>query len=260
MRKAMGAFALLCAIVLVTGCDKSSDTAATKTDPTAEKEPEKKEPEKKEPEKKEPEKKDPTPAMVNDAKNCPSAVDNSATTIAVEGGALVVTVEGKVEGAINLVKQRAKEHTHVDPDQLEKIEHTGKGTGGGAIGLCPVLMPKTTQKVEETDRGVKVTLTPKNAAELDQIKLDAEKRLADLMRRFRSKKAPGSLGHGSGGGQSAGGGHGGGGSSGDGSKHKEDGKAEGAAAAGDDKKDKKEAKKKKKKKRKKKKKDDDGGW
>lgn len=261
MRKVLGTFAVLAAILLVAGCSKAEEKADKPEEKPAEKPEEKPAEPEKTPDPKDTTAEDAAATMKNEAKNCPSSLPDTNTVISVEDGKLIVAIEGKDGGAINLVKQKAGAHKHIPPNKAEKVEHSAKGTGGGGLGLCPMLMPDTTAEVEETERGVKVTLTPTDPAKLDELKASADKRLADLMKMFRQKKKPDdSLGHGSGGGAGGGGGFGGGGSKGEASKHKDEKAGAGAAVAPEKAEDAKKAAKKKKAKKKKAKKDEDSGW
>ena len=262
MRKVIGASAALgCAVLFTISCSKAEE----KADTTA-KGPDTTQPAAKQPAKPAATKPDKAPAgdqaaastMTNDAKNCPSAITGAKTQIARKDDSLVITIQGNIQGAINLIRTRSKQLSQIDTSAVSKPTHTGKGTGGGALGLCPILMPGTTMKVEEIDAGVKVILTPKEGTKLDVVKQDADKRLADLLRMFRAKKTGGERGHGSGQGMGRGGGHGEGGGTGQATHKGDDGK-QAAAGKGKDK-DKDKDKDKKKKQQKKPNPDEGSGW
>ncbi len=141
------------------------------------------------------------PDMINNMANCPNAVQGAETGIAVVDSGIAVSITAQDEAAIADIRKRAQTLASLDDVESAAIEHTGKGTGGGTLGQCPVVMANTDLTVEEVDGGVKVTVT---APELgaDALRAEAEKRLAAL------KVKPGHEGHGSGTGGGMGG-HGG---------------------------------------------------
>ncbi|HYU15424.1 MAG TPA: hypothetical protein VEL05_05115, partial [Candidatus Acidoferrum sp.] len=58
--------------------------------------------------------------------------------------------------------------------------HTGMGTGGGALGKCPVVMAEVTLKVEKQRDGVKVTVTPKDPGRVGELAMMAKERVSAL--------------------------------------------------------------------------------
>ena len=108
--------------------------------------------------------------MVNKMKHCPSAVEGSITKV--EGGkeAVVVTISAKDPAKAAEIQKRAKHLASVTaPTAAPEVKHSGQGTGGGALGKCPVVMRDVTLKVEDQKDGAKVTITPKNPATLAEL-------------------------------------------------------------------------------------------
>jgi hypothetical protein len=109
--------------------------------------------------------------MNKKAGNCPSTVFGAVTTAELKGSDVVVTITSEDKDAVMSIQRRT--------DELigEKREtttagggHDGKGTHGGAKGICPVYVPEGgTATSAKVDKGVTVTITPKDkVAELKQ--------------------------------------------------------------------------------------------
>lgn len=108
--------------------------------------------------------------MVNKMKHCPSAVEGSTTKV--EGGkdAVVVTITASDPAKAADIQKRAKHLASLTaPTAAPEVKHSGQGTGGGALGKCPVVMRDVTLKVEDQKDGAKVTVTPKNPATLSEL-------------------------------------------------------------------------------------------
>lgn len=128
---------------------------------------------------------EPTPStepMAHKAGWCPSTVAGSETALdkdASKDGKVVVAVTSKDEAAVATIRARAKHLAEVKDDDAEKVEHTGKGTGGGEAGVCPVVAHGNTIAVEEIEGGVKVTMTTAKPEDAAALLTDVEKRIAD---------------------------------------------------------------------------------
>jgi hypothetical protein len=108
--------------------------------------------------------------MVNKMMHCPSAVDGATTKV--EGGkeSVVVTITAGDAAKVAEIQKRAKHLASLAaPSATPENKHTGQGTGGGALGKCPVVMRDVTLKVEDQKDGAKVTVTPKNPATLGEL-------------------------------------------------------------------------------------------
>lgn len=145
------------------------------------------------------------PAMLNQMKHCPSAVEGANTAVEKTDKAVVVIVNGKDETGAKEIRERAKHMSEVAGKESPKVEHTGEGTGGG-LGKCPIILTATTVKTEDTDMGVKVTITPTDPKSLEDVYEQAAARAKSLNE--RGGRAHGS-GTGGGHGEHKGGGHGG---------------------------------------------------
>ena len=108
--------------------------------------------------------------MVNKMKHCPSAVEGSTTRVEDGKGAVVVTITAGDPAKVAEIQKRAKHLASLTaPTAAPEVKHSGQGTGGGALGKCPVVMRDVTLKVEDQKDGAKVTVTPKNAATLSEL-------------------------------------------------------------------------------------------
>ena len=120
--------------------------------------------------------------MVNKMMHCPSAVDGAATKV--EGGkeSVVVTITAGDPAKVAEIQKRAKHLASLAaPSATPENKHTGQGTGGGALGKCPVVMRDVTLKVEDQKDGAKVTVTPKNPATLSELAKISKDRAEALM-------------------------------------------------------------------------------
>ena len=198
MRQALS-LAITFALITSASCKKDEDKQKTKAKPTPTK-----------PTPPKPVEPKPTavesPGMVNKMANCPTAV-GSATILVKEGDDKVtITITHTEPNAIAEIKKRAKHLSEVSGKKPGKIEHTGKGTGGGALGKCPVVMNETTLKVAQEAKGVTIELTPRGAGKLSDLANEVEKRWNAM----KAGGGPGGHGSGTGGGQGGGGSKGGG--------------------------------------------------
>lgn len=196
------------ALVLAAGCKKKSNNAPTaKADAAANTEPTPA------PADAAASAKTNNPAMLNQMKHCPSAVEGANTAVEKTDKAVAVIINGKDQTQAKEIRERAKHMSEVAGKESPKVEHTGEGTGGG-LGKCPVILTATTVKTEDTDMGVKVTITPTDPKSLEDVYEQAAARAKSLNE--RGGRAHGS-GTGGGHGEHKGGGHGG--------QHKDDGAA-----------------------------------
>ena len=108
--------------------------------------------------------------MVNKMMHCPSAVEGATTRVETGKESVVVTVTTKEPAKAAEIQKRAKHLASLTaPTAAPEVKHSGQGTGGGALGKCPVVMRDVTLKVEELKDGAKVTVTPKNPATLSEL-------------------------------------------------------------------------------------------
>jgi hypothetical protein len=120
-----------------------------------------------------------TTNMAHKAGNCPSTVAGATTTVAdsKDGKGVVLTISSKDKDAVWAIQTRAKHLVDVQNAPDTKVEHTGKGTGGGTAGVCPVVTKDTKVTVEEVADGVKVTIVPAGALTAAALKADVDQRI-----------------------------------------------------------------------------------
>lgn len=108
--------------------------------------------------------------MVNKMMHCPSAVEGATTKVETGKESVVVTITAGDPAKAAEIRKRAKHLASLtSPGAAPELKHTGQGTGGGALGKCPVVMRDVTLKVEDQKDGSKVTVTPKNPATLTEL-------------------------------------------------------------------------------------------
>ena len=118
--------------------------------------------------------------MTNKMMHCPSAAPGAETKVEQTKDAVVVSITTKDAAGAKEIQERAKHMASLTAGGAPKVEHTGKGTGGGALGKCPIMMADVTLKTEDTKDGVKVTLTPKDPAKLAEVAKTAQDRAASM--------------------------------------------------------------------------------
>ena len=110
-----------------------------------------------------------TDTLSKETGNCPSTIVGVETALdakASTDGKVVLTITTKDEGAVPTIRARAKHLVTVQGAPADTVKHTGEGTGGGKLGICPVYGDKIA--VEETEGGVTVTLEGVDQAEVEK--------------------------------------------------------------------------------------------
>ena len=102
--------------------------------------------------------------------HCPSAVEGAKTVVTDAKDGVVVTVTGPAD-KVDEIRQRAKHTADVakkltgGPEAGPKVEHSGSGTGGGALGHCPIVVEgDTTVDVKDVAGGAAITVKTKGDA------------------------------------------------------------------------------------------------
>ncbi len=194
-------------MVSVSACkkDEKKPEAAPATQP--ETKPDETKPEAKPPVAKE----DKAPEMTNKMAHCPSSVEGAATAVSASEGAVVVTVTAKDEAAQTEIRKRATHLASLNDADSSEVKHSGNGTGGGALGKCPVALGLGKVAAEDAEGGSKITMTPKTPDGLAELNATVRDRATAMAARAGHE-------HGSGGGAGMhkGDGTGGGGGKGDG--------------------------------------------
>jgi hypothetical protein len=172
MRVSVLAALAACTLVAAPACKKKEET---KTEPTAA-----------DTRPADPTAADPRPAdppaaddMLNDMKNCPNAVAGAETKVEVDKTALNVTITGKDDAATAEIRARSHKLLHGARPAGPEVKHTGEGTGGGALGKCPAMIPGATATVADVDGGVKISYAA-DAAKLADMKKQVEDRVQGM--------------------------------------------------------------------------------
>jgi hypothetical protein len=122
-----------------------------------------------------------TANMAHKAGNCPSTVVSATTAIAAPGKddkAVVVNVTSGNKEAVWAIQTRAKHLVEVQDAPDAKIDHSGKGTGGGGTGLCPIITKSTKIAVTERPDGVAIAITPTGDLKTDALSAEIASRIA----------------------------------------------------------------------------------
>jgi hypothetical protein len=172
--------------------------------------------------------------MANKAGNCPSTVFGSTTKAELKGKDVVVTITSDDKDAIASIQRRAEELLAEKKDNAAAGGgHDGKGTHGGASGICPVYVPEgATAAVKKDAKGATVTITAKEKPE--DLKKEIDDRIAKSAEWTKANVKEGDKGTqgGVGGGKGEHGGNHSGDGDGKGVEHKGSGGSGGGAGTG----------------------------
>lgn len=109
--------------------------------------------------------------------NCPSMVSGVATVATADATSVTVTVTASDPDAIASIQKRSEELLAEKADPAVGGEHNQKGTYGGSMGLCPVGTNGATAKMEKTDKGVTIVLTPVAGTTVAELKAKVDERV-----------------------------------------------------------------------------------
>jgi len=112
--------------------------------------------------------------------HCPSVVEGASTDVKDVEGGVVVTVTAKDEAKTKEIRERAKFLADASKNEAPGAQHNGTGAGGGAFGRCPVVNRNTLVEAADVEGGSKITVKPKEPAELDFVRREARERLKEL--------------------------------------------------------------------------------
>lgn len=112
--------------------------------------------------------------------HCPSVVEGATTDIQDAEGGVVITITTKEEARTKEIRDRAKYLADASKTEAPGQRHDGTGAGGGALGRCPVVGRNTTVETADVDGGSKITVKPKNAAEVDWLRRESRERLKEI--------------------------------------------------------------------------------
>jgi TusA-related sulfurtransferase len=112
--------------------------------------------------------------------HCPDAVTGAKTAIADVPGGVTVTVTGSDAASIADIRARIAALLDAQKNQGPGVHHTGTGEGGGLLGRCPIVLKDTTVVAADVENGTKITVTTKNADEVDWLRRETRDRQQDL--------------------------------------------------------------------------------
>jgi hypothetical protein len=113
-------------------------------------------------------------SMPNKQVNCPTEVEGATTKIAWTDTDIQMTVTGDAE----VLKEVGKRAKHLEEHQGlggPKVEHSGRGTGGGG-GKCPVVMKDTKIKVATAPDRVVIMVSPLTEQGFEALKAEVSRR------------------------------------------------------------------------------------
>jgi hypothetical protein len=114
--------------------------------------------------------------------NCPTLVEGGATVIKDVEGGVELTIAAKDEAATKEIRARARHLAEVSREESPSTRHNGSGRGGGQLGRCPVVARNTVVTADDVEGGARVTVKPKDPAELDWLRREARERQSKLAR------------------------------------------------------------------------------
>jgi len=113
--------------------------------------------------------------------HCPSSVAGAKTTHAAVAGGVDVTITSTSPAAVTEIRDRAKHLVEVAVKDPAAPKHSGEGEGGGMLGQCPVVLNDTTLVATDVDNGVKVTVKPNKAENVEWLVKEVATRAAKPM-------------------------------------------------------------------------------
>ena len=112
--------------------------------------------------------------------NCPNLVEGSATAIKDVEGGVELTVTARDAAATTDIRARARHLADMSKQEAPASRHNGSGHGGGKLGRCPVVARNTVVTADDVEGGAKLTVKPKDPAELDWLRREARERQGGL--------------------------------------------------------------------------------
>jgi hypothetical protein len=113
--------------------------------------------------------------MAHKGGNCPSTVVGSTTKAELKDGKVLLTISSDDKDAILAIQKRS---TDLLKEKLDGgpsgAAHDQKGTHGGGMGMCPVFLGEGgTAAAANNDKGVVITITPKDKPDALKAEIDA---------------------------------------------------------------------------------------
>lgn len=113
--------------------------------------------------------------MAHKGGNCPSTVFGSTTKAELKDGKVLVSVTADDKDAVAAIQKRTEELLKEKSDGGPSgTAHDQKGTHGGGMGMCPVYLGEGgAATAANDDKGVTVTITPKDKPDALKAEIDA---------------------------------------------------------------------------------------
>jgi TusA-related sulfurtransferase len=112
--------------------------------------------------------------------HCPNAVTGAKTDIQDVPGGVAITITSQDGTGLADVRARTQALLDAQKNQSAGVRHTGTGEGGGLLGRCPVVLKETLVAATDVDKGSKITVTAKDASEVDWLRRETRDREEDL--------------------------------------------------------------------------------
>ena len=112
--------------------------------------------------------------------HCPDAVTGARTAIADVPSGVAVTVTGADATTTAEIRARTAALLDAQKNAGPGVHHTGTGEGGGLLGRCPIVLKDTAIVAADVEGGTKITVTAKNADEVDWLRRETRDRQHDL--------------------------------------------------------------------------------
>ena len=110
-------------------------------------------------------------------RHCPLTVDGARAVIVDTGEGVEITVTAAQDGAVQEVRRRLK---HLEEFTRKAGKDTGVphggGAGGGFMRNCPVVTKDTMVTGVDVERGVKISIQPRRAEDLAEIRAEVRRR------------------------------------------------------------------------------------
>jgi TusA-related sulfurtransferase len=112
--------------------------------------------------------------------HCPNAVPGAKTDLKDVPGGVSITITASDAATLADIKARTQALLDAQKNQSTSVRHTGTGEGGGLLGRCPVVLKDTLVAAKDVDQGTEVTVTAKDASEVDWLRRETRDREEDL--------------------------------------------------------------------------------
>lgn len=112
--------------------------------------------------------------------NCATSVKGAKSTVADVDKGVEVTVLAEDAAGTDEVRKRAKDAVAHAKGGAAGGAHSGKGGAGGSMGRCPIVLVGTDVTALDVDKGAKITVLAKDAAEVDWLRRETRERVTAL--------------------------------------------------------------------------------